>query len=509
MVTKGLTAAVVLAALQAATPRAHAQKGGVPLWTNRYNAPMNGKDIAYAIAVGSNGVVYVTGQSVGLSGSNEFATIAYSNGGLPLWTNRYGGHGDSEARAITVDSGGRIFVTGGAPVNDALRDYVTICYSPDGAGLWTNIYGGPGVPGTNVDFANLLAVGAGGNVFVSGQSMSARGDRDYATIAYSSDGLALWTNRYSGPSDGDDWPNGIAVGEGGNGNVYVTGIATDGSSYDCATLCYSAGGIPLWTNRYEGTGGVHLCYGAAIAAASDRVFVTGYEFVGSGYQGVTLAYSAGGVPLWTNWHGARGRAIAVDPSGHVIVGGTGGGLSGRSSDFLTLAYTSGGVPLWTNSYTGPANGSGGVVGVATDYAGNVFVAGYTAGVGIPTPGDDFATVAYSSAGVPLWTNRYNGNYVDDAEAVAVDRAGNVFVTGYSLGVSDYDFLTIKYASSIPRPRLEFQSAGGLLVLNWTNPVFNLQFASTAGGSFTNIVGATSPYTNGTVGVQRYFRLVSP
>jgi Beta-propeller repeat len=508
MVTKvGLTVVVVLAALLAAIPCAHAQKGGVPLWTNRYNAPMNGKDMAYAIAVGSNGVVYVTGPSVGFSGSNEFATIAYSNGGVPLWTNRYGGHGDSEARAIAVESGGRVFVTGGAPVNDALRDYVTIGYSPDGAGLWTNSYGGPGVPGTNVDFANLVVVGAGGNVFVSGQSMSARGDRDYATIAYSWDGLALWTNRYSGPSDGDDWPNGIAVDEGGNGNVYVTGIAANGSSYDCATLCYSAGGIPLWTNRYRQTGAVPLCNGAAIAAASGRVFVTGHEFVGTGYQCVTLAYSTAGVPLWTNRTAGEGRAIAIDPSGHVIVGGL--GIGSGKSDFLTLAYTSDGAPLWTNSYNGPANGADGVVGVATDHAGNVFVAGYTAGVGIPTPGDDFATLAYSSTGVPLWTNRYNGNYVDEAEAVAVDRAGNVFVTGYSLGVSDYDFLTIKYASSIPRPRLEFQNAGGLLVLNWTNPVFNLQFAATAGGPFTNIAGATSPYTNGTVGVQRYFRLVSP
>ena len=47
---------------------------------------------------------------------------------------------------------------------------------------------------------------------------------------------------------------------------------------------------------------------------------------------------------------------------------------------------------------------------------------------------DYATIKYSSAGVPLWTNRYNGpaNSDDYAYAVAVDGSDNVIVTGYSL-----------------------------------------------------------------------------
>ena len=48
---------------------------------------------------------------------------------------------------------------------------------------------------------------------------------------------------------------------------------------------------------------------------------------------------------------------------------------------------------------------------------------------------DYATIKYSSAGMPLWTNRYNGpgNGDDEANAVAVDGNNDVIVTGYSTG----------------------------------------------------------------------------
>ena len=46
---------------------------------------------------------------------------------------------------------------------------------------------------------------------------------------------------------------------------------------------------------------------------------------------------------------------------------------------------------------------------------------------------DYATIKYSSAGLPLWTNRYNGsaNGQDYATAVAVDGTDDVIVTGYA------------------------------------------------------------------------------
>jgi hypothetical protein len=68
--------------------------------------------------------------------------------------------------------------------------------------------------------------------------------------------------------------------------------------------------------------------------------------------------------------------------------------------------------------------------VATDNAGNVIVAGLTTDV---MGGVDLLVIKYSGAGVPLWTNRYNGpgNGDDGAQSLAVDGDGNVLVTGHS------------------------------------------------------------------------------
>ena len=68
-------------------------------------------------------------------------------------------------------------------------------------------------------------------------------------------------------------------------------------------------------------------------------------------------------------------------------------------------------------------------------------------------------------------------------------------------------------------RLSYQAAGNLApiplsielvgtnaVLTWSNAAFNLQAAPLINGAYTNVPGATSPYTNPIVGPQQYFRL---
>jgi uncharacterized repeat protein (TIGR03803 family) len=59
--------------------------------------------------------------------------------------------------------------------------------------------------------------------------------------------------------------------------------------------------------------------------------------------------------------------------------------------------------------------------------------------------------------------------------------------------------------SIP---LNVQMLANALVLSWNDPTFALQAAPFASGSFTNIPGATSPYTNTTTGPQMFFRLLA-
>src|SRR5438128_7507407 len=99
---------------------------------------------------------------------------------------------------------------------------------------------------------------------------------------------------------------------------------------------------------------------------------------------------------------------------------------------LSAAAAPSGVELWVQRYSHPADSSDVAQKVVTDNAGNVIVAGSSDD---QITGRDFLIIKYSGAGLPLWTNRYNGpgNCDDQATAVAVDRSGKVLVTGCSLG----------------------------------------------------------------------------
>src|SRR5205823_2419168 len=85
-----LSAALTTASLLMLCQASAQAQGGVPLWTYRYDGPANGNDSASAVAADSSGNVLVTGSSWNGT-KNDYLTLAYSNAGVPLWTNRYRG----------------------------------------------------------------------------------------------------------------------------------------------------------------------------------------------------------------------------------------------------------------------------------------------------------------------------------------------------------------------------------------------------------------------------------
>lgn len=186
-------------------------------WVSRYNG--NGLDLARDIAVDDSGNVYVTGFS-----DFDYATIKYSPDGETLWVRRYNGIGDSsdEATALAVDGNGNVYVTGYSQGSGTSYDYLTIKYAPNGDTLWTRRYNGPG----NLDdYAQDLALDASGNIFVIGYSAGNGTSDDFATIKYAPDGDTLWVRRYNGPGNNSDEANALAVDD--SGNVYVTGYSIE------------------------------------------------------------------------------------------------------------------------------------------------------------------------------------------------------------------------------------------------------------------------------------------
>lgn len=485
-----ILAALSFSAFCVFKPCAHAQ-GGIPLWTNYTSGGLLALDPAGNVLV---------------SGGNYGAVAKYSNSGSLLWNSSYGSPASSSA-AMAVDSNSDVILTGYPYSGATSWDFVTLKYSSAGVSLWLQPYGGSGF---SEDRPYAVAVDRNRNIFVTGYSTRGTNNNDCVTIKYSPDGVGQWTNFFSGAGNTDDYGTALAVDSAGN--VFVTGyLATGQPSGAYVALAYSGAGVPLWTNIYPAPNGGEAFANAIAVDTIGNVFVTGNSAgIGSGYDYATLKYSNTGVPLWTNRYNGPGNgddvatAITVDNAGNVLAFGRSAPQNGKH-DFALLKYSSDGTPLWTNRYNGPMNGYDFGMAVALDQTGNVFVSGYVSGGLGPTI--NLATLAYSSSGVPLWTNIYPSSLSSfgDPAGLAVDSAGNVFVTSRD-GPSG-GFVLIKYSSSA-RAVLSAQKLNDNLVLTWTNTNFNLQAAPAVTGGFTNILGATSPYTNSAQGSQGFFRLIA-
>jgi hypothetical protein len=79
----------------------------------------------------------------------------------------------------------------------------------------------------------------------------------------------------------------------------------------------------------------------------------------------------------------------------------------------------------------------------------------------------------------------------------------MLVDDLRVGLSFSDVLPTTNANPI---RLNLQRLGGKAVLIWTNSAFALQTAPAVAGAYTNVPGASSPYTNAFTNAARFFRL---
>jgi hypothetical protein len=139
---------------------------------------------------------------------------------------------------------------------------------------------------------------------------------------------------------------------------------------------------------------------------------------------------------------------------------------------------------------------------------------------------DYATVAYSNSGVPLWTNRYNGpangeDAVLTKRSLALGPGDSVYVAGLSDGdYSDntiYDIATVKYA--VRGPSLFIARSNASVILSWPASALNFQLQETASLSFSNnwsAVAAPRSTNNNfisvtvpAIGSRKFFRLSSP
>jgi uncharacterized protein YfiM (DUF2279 family) len=431
-------------------------------WVSRYNGPINGNDYASGLAVDDAGNVYVTGTTTGSGGAGDYATVKYDANGNQLWSMTYNGPGDFNdyALAIVVDKAGNAYVTGESTGLDGFYDFATIKYDTDGNTLWVARYNGP-VGGW--DYAVAIALDRSNNVYVTGYQTDVDGTSNsgYVTVKYDTGGNQLWVATYNGLSSGAD--RAVAIAIDAAGYVYVTGSSAglNGTS-DYATIKYDADGNELWVARYSFSNWQKFPAALAVDIAG-YVYLTGYTVAPFNPQDpnstnsdyATVKYDANGNEMWVARYNGPGSSfyssidtavdIAVDAAGHVYVTGQ-SESAGPSVDYTTIKYDGNGSELWVVRYEGIGNGLNFPVKLALDAKGYIYVTGYSGGSnGSP----DYATVKYDANGNELWVDRYNGtgNRSDTPVALTVGASDNAYVTGSSDGLGTFsDYATIKLPS---------------------------------------------------------------
>jgi len=263
-----------------------------------------------------------------------------------------------------------------------------------------------------------------------------------------------WLHRFNAAASGEDVGYVITLDD--SGYVYVAGYSDNAAgNRDFLTIKHKPDGKRKWVARYDGPAKLDdVAYAVAVDSVGN-VFVGGYS-IANGVNGFhrdffIIMYDRNGVRKWVaryngpgNWHDGV-FDLKLDDNGDLYA--TGYRYSQTTNyDWITIKYNNLGQKQWTYHYNGMGNADDVAHEMAIDKANNIHLTGYSAGGG----GDfDYFTLKLNSAGVKQWQARDNGiaDSTDAANDVVLDNAGNVYVTGRSINNNgDFDYLTIRYNS---------------------------------------------------------------
>jgi hypothetical protein len=317
--------------------------------------------------------------------------------------------------------------------------------------LWTQRYDGQG---RRDDYAKVVLVDQQDNVIVVGTCMGAGSGNDVGVVKYSSDGTQQWFATIAGPGAYNDEAKGAALDP--SGNIYVTASSGIFPDYDILTVKLTPSGTESWRRTWGGDAGLQDEPAGIAVDTAGNAYVTGYTTLANGQEDyVTMRHLTGtGLPMWTVTRdgGAGGNdratAIALGPDGSPYV--TGWSQRQYMNDYATVKYNATGVEQWASFYNYTGNGPDQAVAIAVDDAGDAYVTGTSSTAPPPSGINQYATVKYddSDSGAQVWVARYAGTGKHNVATGIALGASAVYVTGSSqdtAGVDDYG--TIAYDKS--------------------------------------------------------------
>ena len=423
-------------------------------------------DESYGVATDADGNVFISGDTTGnldgqtnAGGADAFLSKYDASGGAPIWTRLLGTSENDYNRRVATDPSGNVLI-GGRTFGDlegsnaGLDDAFVSKYDASGNPLppnWPHQHGTSGNDGSYD-----VATDASGNVFITGGtgehlfSPGKAGNTDVFVVKYNDSGT-VWEGHQLGTGDTDA---GFGVVAAPDGNVFITGTSNgsfggdSAGDYDAFVMKLDTTTWDILWSRQLGTSGLEESHALALDA-DGNIYITGWttgdldpsdgEPNAGGRDAFISKYdplSGSTDPIWTRQLGTSGTdesyGVAVDGAGNVFISGwTEGDLDGQKNAggpdvFLSMIDTSGNV-LWTR-LLGTSSGDKSM-GVAVDAAGNVFISGYTYGSlpgYINAGGTDAFVAKYESV-----AEHYHAGDVDQDHFVGADDIVGI-LTGWGL-----------------------------------------------------------------------------
>lgn len=367
------------------------------------------------------------------------------------WIRRYDGPASNFdiGLDLALDQSGNCYVTGYSMNASFNYDFATLKYSNSGIEKWLRCFDGTG---NGDDFARVIKLNRYHQIYVAGSSFGNGTDLDFLIIRYDTSGNLIWFRQYDKGANHTDEAFDLTTDD--LGNIYVTGYATDTSFQRSAlTIKYDTSGTIVWVKCYAGPPTFNNLSVKIKLDNWHNVYVAGYGSDTSGWNDYfVVKYDSAGNQAWVTTYNSPAnrndylRDLQIDSLGNIYV--TGYSEGENNFDCATVKYNSSGNQRWVQRYNGEADLDDRGYRIAFDQYQNVYVIGYSNGIDTR---QDYITLKYDSAGNELWQRRYNGsgNRDDVAKALVVDEQGNCYVTGHSYfnQINIDDYLTIKYDSA--------------------------------------------------------------
>jgi hypothetical protein len=414
-----------------------------------------------SIAVDSTGNAYVTGSA----GPNfpttrgafqttccgAFVTKFNPAGSALIFSTYIGGSRVSPSWGIAVDSAGDSYITGYTNSTDfpvTPGAFQTTCDNSNICAFVTNLDS----TGSALNYSTYL----GGNFSDAGFSIAVDG------------GGNAYVTGSTGSSDFPVTPGAFQTNYGGSGDAFVTKLNPAGSALVYSTYLGGSGEEDGW-----GDGGGIAVDSAGNAYVTGGTGSTDFPVTPGAFQTnngggddafVTKLNPAGSALVYSTYLGGSGQdvgeAIAVDSAGNAYVtGGTGstdfpvtpGAFQTKNAGFgdvfVTKINPAGSALVYSTYLGGSGNDDQEGGRIAVDDSGNAYVTGGTFSTNFPTTpgaikrvcrncggkkgvGGDAFMAKFNAEGSALFYSTYlGGSGADYGYGIAVDSAGNAYVTG--------------------------------------------------------------------------------